>query len=285
MSLDNFIPEIWSARLLERLQKSLVYGAPGVINRDYEGEIRQAGDTVRINSIGPVTVTDYTKNTDHAAPETLSDAGSTLQITKAKMFAFQVDDVDRAQQTPKVMDGAMTEAAYALRDAADQFIASLWAEMDTANFIGTDGSPKQDLETALFPYNYLVDLGVLLDEDNVPAEGRWAIVPPWFHGYLLKDSRFVAAGTPTSDAVIRNGVIGDAAGFRILKSNNVVNTANASYKIIAGHPIGWSYAEQVNKVEGYRPERRFADALKGLHLYGAKVTRASAFAVLHADPT
>ena len=128
-----------------------------------------------------------------------------------------------------------------------------------------------------------VDLAVLLDEDKVPATGRWVIVPPWFHGLLLNDAKFVATGGSNAEATLRNGMIGEAAGFSIIKSNNVPNTTGAKYRIVAGHPMAWSYAEQISSVEAYRPERRFADAMKGLHLYGAKIVRATCLAVLTAN--
>lgn len=283
MTIANFIPEIWSARLLENLRKSHVYTQPGVINSDYEGDINDLGDTVRINAIGPVTVGTYTKNTNISSPETLTDAQTALLINQAKYFNFAIDDVDRAQQKPKLMDAAMAEAAYALNDTADQYVAALYSDVATANAIGTDSVPI--VPTSITAYEYLVDLGVLLDENNVPRVGRWCIVPPWFYGRLLKDDRFVAAGTPTTDQVLRNGMVGEAAGFSILKSNNVPNTNGTLYKILAGHPMAWSYAEQIRKVEVYRPELRFADAVKGLHLYGAKVVRPTALALLTASKT
>ena len=135
MAINNFIPEIWSNELLVNLRKSLVAGQAGVINRDYEGEIRNVGDTVHINSIGEVTIDDYVKNTDMAAPETLTDATRALEITEAKFFNFQVDDIDRVQQTPKVMAGAMAEAAYGLADVADQFILGLYEDADAGNLM------------------------------------------------------------------------------------------------------------------------------------------------------
>lgn len=279
MSLDNFIPKIWSARLLVNLQKNLVYGQPGVINRDYEGEIRNVGDTVYINSIGPVTVGDYTKNTDINAPETLTDSQRALQITEAKYFNFQIDDIDKAQQKPKVMDDAMAEAAYALADVADQFIASHYVDAQSA--IGDDTTPETP--TTDKAYELLVDAGVLLDENNIPRSNRFVVIPPWFYGLILKDDRFVKAGTATSDNVLRNGEVGQAAGFTVYMSNNVPNTDGAKYKILAGHPMAITYAEQIASVEGYRPEKRFADAVKGLHLYGAKVVRPEALVVITAN--
>jgi N4-gp56 family major capsid protein len=281
VALNSFIPQIWSARLLENLRKILVYAQPGVINRDYEGEIREKGDTVKIHSIGAVTVDNYVKNQDMAVAQTLNDAETLLRITQQKYFHFQVDDVDKIQQHPKMMDAAMREAAYALRNVADQYIAGLYTDVATGNVIGNDQNPIIPAKTNA--YEYLVDLSVVLDDNDVPEVGRWVIVPPWFEGLMLKDDRFVKSGTEGGEQRLLNGLIGRAAGFDVLKSNNVPNTNGALYKIIAGHSIAWSYAEQVNQVEAYRPERRFADAVKGLHLYGGKTVRPTALAVLTAS--
>jgi len=285
MSLDNFIPEIWAAELNRAYQRALVYGQPAVVNRDYEGDIRAAGDTVRINSIGDPTIGDYTKNTDMSAVETLTDAQATLLIDQQKYFNFQVDDIDAAQQKPKVMAEAMNRAGFGLRSAVDTFIASLYT--DAAGAIGSTGSPKTVTEPAtasnLTAYEYLVDLGVILDEADVPADGRFAVVPSWFHGLLLKDARFVASGAARADQVLRSGEIGQAANFTIYKSNNVPNTTATKYRIVAGHPSAWSFASQIASVEAYRPEKRFGNAVKGLLVYGAKVVKPAGLAVLVAN--
>jgi N4-gp56 family major capsid protein len=283
MAINNFIPTVWSARLLQNLQRTLVYGQAAVINRDYEGEIRAYGDTVKINNIGRISVGDYTKNTDMDDPETLTDETRTLVIDQAKYFNFQVDDVDRIQQNPKLMDEAMREAAYALRNAADQFIASHY--VDAYHQIGNDATPVEPTKNDA--YEYLVDLSVKLDEADVPEQGRFVIVPPWYEGLMLKDDRFIKTGSSAAEDRLANGIIGYAAGFMVLKSNNVPKVEAGqgvveNYKIIAGHNIAWSFAEQVNQVEAYRPEKRFADAVKGLHLYGCKVVRPEALAVLSA---
>ncbi len=278
MAIDNFIPQIWSARLLASLKKALVYGQAGIVNRDYEGEIKEKGNTVKINSIGAVTVSDYTKNSNISAPETLSDAQQVLVIDKAKYFNFQVDDVDRVQQMPSVMEQAMIEASYALANQVDQDIAALYADAHASNLIGSTASPTS-VTTAAAAYEQLVDLATLLTQSNVPVQGRWAIVPPWFYGLMQKDARFVSAGTAKTDEVLRNGEIGQAAGFRVLQSNNVPETSGTKYRVIAGHPMAISFADQINKVEAYTPELRFADAVKGLHLYGAKLVRNRAIAV------
>lgn len=296
MSLTNFIPSLWSARIYEALRKAFVYGQEGVINRDWEGEISQAGDTVRINSIGDPTITDYVKNTDMVAAETLSDSQRTLTITQAKAFHFQIDDVDKAQQQPKIMDNAMSRAAYKFSDATDQYVASVMvAGAAVANAIGDNTAPIIAPGPTAGPtgaYEQLVDLSTKLNEANVPRDGRFAILPPWFEGNLVKDNRFTdndaasqAAGQP-----ILNGSIGRAAGFSILVSNNVPTVAAPGgapnqvprSKIVAGHSMATTFADQINKVEAYRPERRFADAVKGLHLYGGSVIEPNGLAVLTA---
>jgi hypothetical protein len=281
MSLE-FIPTVWAARLLTALDNALVYGQAGICNRDYEGEISGAGNTVKIASVGQVNIGDYTKDTDIGDPQVLTDSEQTLLIDQAKFFHFYVDSVDRAQQNVNVLDEAMREAAHKIREGVDTFLAAAMdSGVDGTNKIGTIAAPK--IPTKNDAYEYLVDLSVLLDEANTPATGRFCVVPAWFHGLLLKDDRFVRSGTTTGDGRLANGEVGEAAGLRILKSNNVPNTAGTKYKIIAGHAKATSYVEQVLDLRSYKPEKRFGDAVKGLHVYGAKVVRPKNLACLIAN--
>ena len=281
MALNNFIPAIWSRALLENLRNDLVYGQPGVINRDYEGEIRGAGSSVKIHNLGAVTISDYTKNTDLSAPETLTDAETILSIDQSRSFNMQIDDVDQAQQVPKVMEGAMREAAYALANDLDSYLAGLHAGVGITTGFGDDTTPIVPSSTTA--YEYLADAYTALDEANCPPQGRWVIVPPWYHGLLRKDARFVSYGTDRNRAVLQNGVIGEAAGFNVLVSNNVDNTAGAKYKVMFGHPSAWTLAMQIEKVEAYRPPLRFADAVKGLNVYGAKIVRSGIIGTMTAS--
>ena len=290
MSLDNFIPEVWSNRFIVNLRTAQVYGNPAIINRNYEGDIANVGDTVHITSIGPVTVGDYTKNSDISSPQTLQDATSVLTITQSKYFNFQVDDVDTVQAMPGAMNLAMQEAAYAQSNLADKFIASQYVDISPANTLFSDATPL-DLSTSSnygLAYENLVDLDRVLDEADVPLDQRWVVVPPRYFGVLLKDQRFVSFGTGNSVGNIQGGIAGMQggmiAGLTVYKSNNVPTITNGSsqtvYQIIAGHPWGWSFANQVGKIEAYRPEKRFADAVKGLQLYGGKVVRPDMLALL-----
>ncbi|QQS32116.1 MAG: P22 coat protein - protein 5 domain protein [Acidobacteriota bacterium] len=277
----SFIPTVWASRLLTALSASLVYGQRLVANRDYEGEIRSAGNTVKIASVGDVSIGEYTKDEDIDDPEVLTDDEQTLTIDQQRYFNFYVDSIDRAQQNVNVLDEAMGRSAWALRDVADRFLAGLMEQaVLPGNKIGSNATPI--VPTKDDAYEYLVDLGVKLDEANVPIEGRFVVVPAWFHGLLLKDERFIRTGA-SGDRRLRNGEVGEAAGFSILKSNNVPAISGAKYKILAGHSMATAYVEQILDVQTYKPEKRFGDAVKGLHVYGAKVVRPSALACLIAS--
>lgn len=275
MAIANFKPEVWAAKLLVALEKSLVYAAPGVVNRDYEGEIGQYGDTVHITNLADPTIGTYTAHTDITI-EDVDDADTVLTITQSPYFAFEVDDIEKRQARGDVMGPQAQRAAYLLRDKADQYVASLMATgVDSGNLVA-----EQTLSTAAAAYDLLVDLSVTLDEDNVPSEGRFVVVTPKFHGLLLKDQRFIAAGDAAGSSVRTNGMVGEAAGFSVRKSNNAPNGpgAGAGKLVIAGSQMATTFAEQIQSVEAFRMEKRFADGVKGLHLYGGKVVRGTALA-------
>lgn len=289
MSITRFRPEIWSANLLVALRKALVYAGPGVVNRDYEGDIQAAGDTVRITSVSDPTIGTYNPNTTVVAPEELTDAQRTLTIDQAKYFAFFVDDVDQRQAKGNVIPEAMRRAAYKLADGVDQFVAGLYTGVQSANVVGSTGAPvKVALSSdtnSLAAYNsVLVPLRTVLTRANVPMEGRFVVVSPEFHARLLLDGRFIKVNESGTSEGLRNGMVGRAAGFDILESNNVPNPTGNVHAIIAGTSMAISFAEQINKTEAYRPEQKFADAVKGLMLYGGKLLRPEGLAVAYADP-
>lgn len=270
MSISNFIPTLWSPRVLENLRSALVYGGPQVVNRDYEGEIRGAGDTVKINSIGALEVATYTRNEDLSSPEVLTDDTRSLVIDQQRYTHFALDDVDAAQANANLMDAAMRESGYALAKDMDQFLSALLADQATdATSALTDATPDKD--TA---YEDLVDLSTALDEADAPRDGRFVIVPPAFIGLLLRDPRFINASASGSTAALLNGRIGQAAGFTVFQSNLAPEGGSAGTKvIIAGHPSATTVAEQISKVEAFRSPTRFADVVRVLNVYGAKVVR------------
>ena len=275
MSIVNFIPTVWSARLQEHLDKTFVYG--DIVNRDHEGEIKGAGDTVKINQIGPVTVSTYTPNSTSITYQKIDMADITLLIDQAKHFGFEVDDVDRAQALGGVMDGAMRRASYALGDVVDQFIAGLYTGASATNVVGSTGSP-----VAVNSSNVIAQFAALsqkLNEANVPTGGRWAVIPPW----MLADLVISRATTQTDNRdILDNGRVMNMFGFDLRVSNNVPIVDSTKYKIIAGTTQAISFAGQLSVVEPYRREASFSDAIRGLYVYGAKVVEPGALAILTA---
>lgn len=266
---DNFIPELWSARLLANLDKTHVF--PACVNRDYEGEIRNFGDTVRINKFGDITIDDYTRAQGVGTP---TDPGAGTQqvlvIDQAKYFNFKVEDIEAVQANVALMEKAMQRAAYGIADVIDKHIAAHVAEaaimMDESEAVLTKDNA----------YDLLVDAKVALNKHNVPAAGRFVVVPPEFIGLLEKDDRY----TKYADAdVMANGVKGRVAGFDVRESNNVVEDSGV-YSIMAGTDMAISYAGQIAKIEAFRPEASFADACKGLYVFGSKVVEKDALACI-----
>jgi len=278
MSVSSFIPKIWDARLLENLNNELVYA--NLCNRDYEGDIKDMGDTVHINSIGHVTVKKYTKNTDIDAPEDLSSSDQTLLIDQMDYFNFSIDDVDKAQISGDAVDKSMADSAQGLAENADKYVASL-LKAGTAK-VGTDTTPI--VITKDNAYDQLVDLSTALDKAKCPKQGRWVVVDPQFYGFLLKDERFIHA-TQAGDNVVASASVGRGAGFTIYESNNVPNTSSTKFKIIASTSMSATYADQISKTEAFRPDNGFKDAIKGLHVYGAKVIRPEIIGVLTCNYT
>jgi len=289
MAINAFIPEIWNAALLAALRKSLIYAGPGVINTDYEGDIQQGGDTVRITSISRPTVGTYVPGSTSIVPEQLVDAQRSLVIDQVKYWAFQVDDVNQRQAAGDVIPAATSEAAYALADVQDQFVAGLYTQANAANVVasqtiqttgmtGADATHTWSVQAAFAYDNVLIPLKVKLDEANVPSAGRYVVLPPWMHGVLLRDPRFVKVNESGTESGLRNGQVGRAAGFDVLMSNNVPVPSANQYAVTAGVSSAITWASQIAKTEAYRPQSSFSDAIKGLALYGAKVVRPDALA-------
>lgn len=283
MSAETFSPVLWSHSLQLAYRKRLVYADARICNRKYEGEIRQHGDTVKIKTVNDPTIKDYVKGTDHDAPENADGAEQLLRITQQKYFNLGIDDIDRVQADPEYFAEYTSRGGYQLANTSDQYIASqMSAAVASANLLGSDAAPI--VPTADTMYEYLVDLDVILDENFVPEDGRFVVLPPWAYGLLRKDDRFVSFGTDANRNVAAGTPLGEVANLTVFKSNNVPATNATKYKILAGHADATTFAEQMlGQLEAYRPQLRFEDAVKQLQVYGARVTRGYALGLLTAN--
>jgi hypothetical protein len=284
MGLENFVPQIWSTKLFVRLRKALVFA--GVVNTDYEGEISQMGDTVHINEIGPITVSDYTKY-GALSWQALTSAQKTLIIDQAKSFSFSIDDIDTVQMKPKLMNDAMDEASYAVANTIDQFIATLYSQAGVVGTAAQTGTSATSLSVS--SGNVIEVLSYanrLLSENNVPEDNRWIVIPPWLHQKLLlaEVGGISATAVPkVGEAVFLRGYVGEALGFaNILVSNNVsAASAAGQYRVMCGNKSAISYAGQVSKIKAVERESYFDQGVKGLYVYGAKVVRPEALLTMY----
>lgn len=266
MAITNFIPEVWSASILEALRAKLVF--PSLCNRDYEGDIREAGDTVHITGYDDVTVKKYTRGTNITVDAVTDANKGTLTIDQSDYFAFKVNDLDKVQAKADMTGNFTNSAAYNMALNVEKYISGL---MDKA---ATAPAKTISVTTPSDAYLAVVEARKQLDKQNVPTEGRWIVVSPDFYALLLQDSRFIE-GTEAGHNTLLNGVVGSVSGFTVVESNNVPTVSGKPSKqsIIAGTNAATTFAQQVNKVEAMRMQDDFADMVRGLDLYGGLVVR------------
>jgi hypothetical protein len=280
MSLDYFIPELWEAKLLITKEKQLVYA--NLANRNYEGQIKQFGDRVRISQIGDITINDHTKNSTSAnTSQFLDSADLMLDINQRKYFDFNVDDVEKVQSNVDFMNEAMRKASYRLADKADQYLAGLYTQCGITR--NTSSSPV-DMTSSNVENEFLM-VSELMNEANAPLVGRYAIISPWV---LTKINLAGIKSLTDNTAVYTNGFLGRAYGFDFYISNNVNkdSTAWADTKIVCGvKGESYTYAEQMLNIEAMRNQDIFADKIRGLFVYGGRIVQSDITACLFADKT
>lgn len=275
MSIKNFIPTIWSTKILQHMRDNLVYA--GLVNRDYEGEITRRGSSVEVSMPGEVTIKDMPSRTSGGAkaireidaPEGMEVQKVTLLIDQEKYFNFGVDDVDKVQMNLDLMNSYTESASYGFQSTIEKHVAEIMAK-EAKLVLGSDEHPVALTSENI--YKQLIKMKVGLDKANVPPVGRFVVLPPEAEGLLLEDNKFVYVGTSSSEDSLKNGKVFRACGFDIAISNNVPVNDN-KYKIIATYKGSTTFAQQLLETKAYSPEKGFGDALKGLVVFGAKVVR------------
>ena len=279
MAATNFIPQIWAARFLRELEETLVYSR--FVNNNYEGEIRDAGNTVKIPTMTTdITVGDYQTDTDIAAPQVLTGTTQDLVVDQQKYFNIGVDDVDAAQARPAMLDEGMRKAAAKIQDTIDLYLMGVfgaeYAAARAATVAAAAATPKY--------IEAFARLKRLMTQANIPVEGRWAVVHPQLVETL--DLHFTQSGGASgvwspreADATVRNGFAGRLLGFDLHVTNHIPTTGSNAAKVWRC-PVGQgreavTMARQITTIEAYRPEAQFKDAVKGLYVYGAKAVLGS----------
>ena len=289
-----FLPAVYSKKVLNFFRKSSV--AEAITNTDYAGEITAYGDTVRIIKEPVITVYQYERGQDVTQTK-LTDQEVNLVVDTANAFKFIVDDIETSMSHVNFKEVASSSAAYALRDAFDEgVIAAMFAGVPAASpnhILGSDSAT--DLAAGTFdgtgnldigyasgehdPIDVLSHMARLLDEQNVPEEGRWFLANPEFYEQLVQsNSKLISSDFNAGQGSIRNGLVssGKLRGFDMYKTNNIASTTNAAGKCIAGHISSTCTAQTIVNTEVIRDPSSFGDIVRGLHVYGAKVLRPEA---------
>ena len=285
-----FLPSIFSKKVLNFFRKSSV--AEAITNTDYAGEISSYGDSVKIIKEPEITVYQYERGADVTQTK-LTDVETTLIVDVANAFKFKVDDIETAMSHVNFKEVASSSAAYALRDAFDAgVIAKMFAGVSAAapnHVLGTDsgtnlgagvfdGAGAIDITGANDPLDVMAHMARLLDEQNIPEEGRWFLAPPSFYEQLSQSSsKLMSVDFNAGQGSIRNGLVssGKLRGFDMYKSNNIPGTTAAG-QILAGHVSSTATAQTITSTEVLRDPDSFGDICRGLHVYGAKVLRPDA---------
>jgi hypothetical protein len=264
MSVKNFFPEIWATGILKERDKVMV--AAKHCNTDYEGQIRQKGDRVKILTVGDVSSYEYTRNKDIEAPDELTDEAQWLDIDQAKYCHVAVDDVDKAQANANLMAEAQRKLGIRMADDIDSYIFGLYSEISAAQTIdGTSGVTSANI------FNFLAQIRQKFKEANVPnSETIYLEVSPAIYAKFVIAR--IAKDTDNSKIIDNGEVSKRLYGIEISESNNIVKVGD-NYKCFARTKAGISFAAQLTETVAYRPERRFADAVKSLQVWGAKIVR------------
>ena len=289
-----FLPAVYSKKVLNFFRKSSV--AEAITNTDYTGEISSFGDSVKIVKEPEITVYQYERGADVTQTQ-LTDQELTLVVDTANAFKFKVDDIESNMSHVNWRETAASSAAYALKDAFDEgVIAVMFAGVSASSpnhILGSDSAT--DLAAGTFdgtgnldigfdssehdPIDVLSRMSRLLDEQNVPEDGRWFLASPEFYEVLVQSSsKLLSVDYNAGQGSIRNGLVssGKLRGFDMYKTNNIASTTNAAGKVLAGHMSSTATAQTITSSEVLRDPESFGDIVRGLHVYGSKVLRSEA---------
>jgi len=299
-SANGFIPEIWSGKLIEKFYASTVLAA--ISNTDYEGEIKNQGDKVKIRTKPTITIKDYKAD---GSLELERPEGSVvdLLIDKGKYFNCILDDVMEVQSDLNALSMWSDDAGEQMKIKIDQLVLTdiLHAQstnnrgiaagkISAAINLGVTGTPvatvgreSEATSGKVEVLDVLLRLGQALDEQNIPETGRWVIIPTWASVLIKRSELRQAYMSGDSTSIMRNGRIGMVDRFTIYVSNllpfgTAAGMSAGEYPIYAGHAHGFTFASQVSKVETLRSEMTFGTVLRGLQVFGYKVLDNTALA-------
>jgi hypothetical protein len=280
-STINFIPEVYSQRMVEKFYKATVFG--DIASTDYEGDIAGFGAQVKIRTVPDVTVSDYVIG-NGLTNQYPSSASVTLVIDQAKSFAVALNTVDAAQSDLDMADVFANDGSIQLRIAADaEVLETIPADVSADNRGTTAGADSDSINlgdstspvtiTKSTVVDFIVDCGVVLDEQNVPDEGRWMVIPPWMSGLIKQSDLKIASLAGDDVSIVRNGKLGMIDRFMLYQSRNLLRQTSpgpATY-IMFGHSAGLTFASQIIECRMIDNPSDFGYLIQGLMVFGFEV--------------
>lgn len=278
MAYKNFIPEVWAEAINRELERLHVFASN--CNRQYEGEVRKMGDSVRILGVGRPTITEVKRDsfTTLTAPETVEDTSQIMYIDNMAYFNYKVDDIDKRQAVGGLMEALSAETSEGLADVQDRTIANLAADALAVK----DASVTYQL-TANNILAKLLEAHQKLMENDVKMSTKVTVtLAPWA-ATLYKQA--MAAIDTDNSALLKNGLIGQFDGMDIKVSNNCYKDTNNNYGFMVRTDRAIAFARPMIHTEPYRPELDFSDAVKGFILYGTKIVRPKEMIIMNCKAT
>jgi hypothetical protein len=290
-----FIPEIWSGKLIEKFYAATVLSA--ISNTDYEGEIKMMGDKVKIRTKPTIVIRDYQID-QVLTVDRPSATAVELTIDYAKYFNLVLDDImerqsdmnllsmwadDAGEQLKIVIDTAVLAGIYAGIDVKNKGVA---AGVKSGNInLGATGAPI--IPTATTILDLIINMGQVLDEQNIPETGRWLVIPPWVGSMIKKSDLRNASISGDGVSLARNGRLGMIDRFTLYSSNllpTATDTTHTVTYIFGGTDSGLTFASQISEMETLRSESTFGTLLRGLQVYGYKVLDGTSLVGAYAAP-
>lgn len=267
-----FIPQIWSQKLSQMLEKNCVMLQ--CVNRNWEGEFKNQGDTVKI--ITPAAVSVSTLTSENIEYSSLTPTSQDLVIDQKKFFAFKIDDVAQVQANTDIMEAHLVNAKNAIEEVQDSYLLGMHTNVSEDNTIGSESSPIVLDKSTI--YENFVKLSLALKNSDAVHLGAkpWVVINPNIESYLLQSPEFISA-YKVADETLREGSIGRIAGMDVLVSTNLTDV-DGKYYVLAGTNEAITFASQLAKIESLRDKDSFSDLVRGLYLYGAKTVQPKALA-------
>jgi len=283
----TFIPEIWSGKILVKFYANTVI--PAISNTDYEGEIKKVGSKIIIRT-GPDMVIRKLSKGQNLIIDRPESPNSELEIDKAYYFNAICDDIDKHQTDLNLLDNWSRDAGQQMKIEVDtEFLSLVYADAHADNKGSTAGVKSNDIDmgvsgtpltiTKASILDTIIDCDTILDEQNVPEENRWFVIPPWMRGMLMKSDLKDASLTGDGQSILRNGRIGRIGNFTLYVSNlltSVTDGSDTCWHAMAGQKNAISFAAQMTKMETLRAESTFGTIIRGLNVLGYKTLKEEA---------